>query len=374
MEGVSAEGRKEDQIMVLQNKKEEDEERDWSELPDDIIGYIVGKLYWSDRIRICAVCKSWQQATLGCTIPTIDKAAWLMTYRLVQSHPGKGLIGELKLRDTSLGRVIEIGKDIEGTVSNIFFVTSRYGWVLFRKLGHVYCRKYLYLLYSPFTDEVIELPTLNLGYPVWSHILLTTFYLSSKGSECLVFSLHLHEDTIIICTCRPGDKVWKTYKFLRSKPIDWPSYPLSATYLGGCFYCAFACGALGVFDISSEEWKLLVKRWPGPRTMYIHGELVAIPRFPCKPYKRERVIKFDFSAKSWVEELNIKEMVHPDLRFLSSSQPLWGESTGDDHHLYVYLYSTRLGFLANRLGKRNLILIEPPLKGVWRRHHLLDHS
>ncbi|KAE8666954.1 hypothetical protein F3Y22_tig00112471pilonHSYRG00075 [Hibiscus syriacus] len=389
MEGVSvdvvAEGQKEDEGKVLQNNKEE---RDWSELPNDIVEYIVGKLYWSDRIRIRAVCKTWQRVTLQC-IPTIDKAAWLMSYRWLRLHQSKGLIGEHKLRDTSLGKVVYIAKDIEGKKPNkscdYQCVTSRYGWVLFRKNELGFFQRFHFLLYSPFTCEVIELPTLDVGYSVHSDYLTATFYLSSKSSECLVFSLYVGKGTIGVSTCRPGDEGWKTYSFLESKPIDWIRFPLGATYLGGCFYCLFAAGALGAFYIRRQEWKLLTKSWSGsPRdahARYVYGELVAVPRFPCMPHKRRRVMKFDFSAKRWVEDLNLKETVHTDLRFVSSSEPL-GESSKDhnlyaylyskkDHNRYTYFYSRR--FTSHKYNGRNIILIEPPLKCVWRRHHLLNH-
>ncbi|KAK8491458.1 hypothetical protein V6N11_059383 [Hibiscus sabdariffa] len=208
---------------------------------------------------------------------------------------------------------------------------------------------YHHLLYSPFTGELIELPALDLGCRVQGNVLSATFYLSSKSPECLVFNVHTLKDTISINTYRPGDKNWKTYNFVQS-----------------------------VFDIRREEWKLLVRSWRGSDSrwrrddLYLYGELVAIPRSPCMPYKRERVMKFDFSASRWVKQLNFKEMEHPDLRFLSSSEPL-GESSSD-HHLYAYLYSRRFNFLGPWRGQSRIVLIEPPLKCIWRRQHLLDHS
>ncbi|KAK8555530.1 hypothetical protein V6N13_046058 [Hibiscus sabdariffa] len=237
---------------------------------------------------------------------------------------------------------------------------------------------YHHLLYSPFTGELIELPALDLGCRVQGNVLSATFYLSSKSPECLVFNVHTLKDTISINTYRPGDKNWKTYNFVQSHPINWPTHTLSATYLGGCFYFLSALGSLGVFDIRREEWKLLVRSWRGSDSrwrrddLYLYGELVAIPRSPCMPYKRERVMKFDFSASRWVKQLNFKEMEHPDLRFLSSSEPL-GESSSD-HHLYAYLYSRRFNFLGPWRGQSRIVLIEPPLKCIWRRQHLLDHS
>ncbi|KAE8717637.1 hypothetical protein F3Y22_tig00110044pilonHSYRG00316 [Hibiscus syriacus] len=337
---------------------------------------------------------------------TIDKAAWLMTYRYLRFHQIKGLIGERKLRDTSLGKVIFIDKGIQLGEPNFLCeyqrVTSRYGWVLLRKNELHYCQIYRFLLYSPFTDEVIELQTLDVGYSVHCKHLIATFYLNSKNSECLVFGFHVREGTIGISTCRPGDEYWKMYEFLESNPIYMDRYPLGATYLGGCFYCLFATGALGVFYISRQEWELLVEGWPDI-DVCTYGELVAVPRFPCLPYKRRRVMKFDILAKRWVEEdLNFKEMVHPDLRFLSNSEPL-GESSSIDHHLYAYLFSEMdhpyhtyimdhhlYAYLYSEMDRpyhvwtrksqgyydprSNVILIEPPLKCIWRRHHLLSNS
>ncbi|GMI74398.1 hypothetical protein HRI_001109100 [Hibiscus trionum] len=332
-----------------------EKKRDWSKLPKDIVGCIMGKLYWSHRIQMQGVCKAWRMVSLD-GVPTIDKA-WLMTSEWSWIDCNR-VIGKCKLKDTSLGKEVYISRGVkeDGTLfiwAN--FQSSRYGWALFRhdpKPG--FRNRCVLYMYSPFTDEMMKLPPLDLGFPVWDGNLTATFNLSSANSECLVFCFYRFKETVCISTCLPRDGSWKSCYFVERHPDDnWYGTSLSATYSDGCFYCLFSGGALGVFDVHSREWKLLVKCWPAPhQDSNFFGELVAFPRCPCLPHRPDRVMKFDPSGKCWVEYLDSQEM----------------ESASSDHHhhLCAYLYPSKLEFY------KNPILIEPPVTRVWRRRHLLN--
>ncbi|KAK8530066.1 hypothetical protein V6N12_060824 [Hibiscus sabdariffa] len=84
-------------------------QRDWSKLPKDIFGYIMGSLYWS----IESVCGRY---------PTIDKA-WLITFQWT-SIDEKRVIGRCKVKDTSLGKesIMEVACETLAMIhdSNLF--------------------------------------------------------------------------------------------------------------------------------------------------------------------------------------------------------------------------------------------------------------
>ncbi|TXG65622.1 hypothetical protein EZV62_006897 [Acer yangbiense] len=81
---------------------------------------------------------------------------------------------------------------------------SRYGWVLFSK--SIY-DPFFFFFYSPFTNEVIELPKLEKRYSEYK----ATFSLSPKSPDCMVIALSNPEaGKLEIQTCKPDDKSWKT--------------------------------------------------------------------------------------------------------------------------------------------------------------------
>ncbi|OMO92316.1 hypothetical protein COLO4_17685 [Corchorus olitorius] len=206
--------------MALPNK----EERDWSDLPHDIVGHIIEKLYnWPDRIRVRAVCKNWHRVSHN-WIPTIDKGAWIMSYRWLRL--GKSGLGDVdKVYSICLLSDYRVSKTIycieegfkEENERGLFVEASlqscKYGWVLFQKHQEENpSRCYCFFLFSPFTNEVLELPKLELNSAIRRSSVVATFNLSSTSSDCLVFCLQRDHDngTIHISTCRPGDKTWKT--------------------------------------------------------------------------------------------------------------------------------------------------------------------
>lgn len=128
----------------------------------------MGKLYWSDRIRTTTVCKSWHQVPQH-GIPHIDQLPWMKGYNVVvysrngyQSYYNT----PFELFDTALKRSYRLG-EISANISKGGAVLrdSRYVWVLFQPCP-VSNRFYCLFLYSPFTNELIQLPNLELDPPV----------------------------------------------------------------------------------------------------------------------------------------------------------------------------------------------------------------
>ncbi|KAK8623440.1 hypothetical protein V6N13_118325 [Hibiscus sabdariffa] len=57
-----------------ERQQPEQQGRNWSDIPRDIVECVIGHLHWTDRIRIRAVCKAWSIPTHH--IPTISKVPW----------------------------------------------------------------------------------------------------------------------------------------------------------------------------------------------------------------------------------------------------------------------------------------------------------
>ncbi|WRX16536.1 hypothetical protein QQP08_009023 [Theobroma cacao] len=203
------------------------------------------KLYWSDRIRTRAVCKSWLQialygswlqmpfygiSTINEVVSLMPEVAWLMRF----GCGFDGIISFCNLISISTCKTIDVEGGIKGE-KRLLFQTSRCGWVLFGRGPEESPNQcYSFFLHSPFTDEIIELPKLDLDCAIFPSSLVATFSLSLYNPDCLVFCLHIGDRIIGISTCRSGDETWKTLKFQRFPSSN---RPRSATYLDGSFYC-----------------------------------------------------------------------------------------------------------------------------------------
>ncbi|XP_022726836.1 F-box/kelch-repeat protein At1g57790-like [Durio zibethinus] len=358
--------------------------RDWSNLPSDIVGHIIGKLYWSDRIRVRSVCKSWLQVSQH-GIPPIDQVPWIVGFAWSRNRDGR-IYSRCKLLDTALNKPYTVEDAYKGEDRAIFdeaiFQTCRYGWMLFLKNPErVFSRCFCFFLYSPFTNEVIELPTLEIDYPISKSFIVTALFLTSTSSDCLVFYLHRHhkDRSMQISICRPGDQTWKTLKFAAADLDESFSRPINATYLAGSFYCIFHKGELGAFNVASQKWTILAKSWPQINSdldFMLRIELIALPDFPCRMPTREKLLKFDFSEKQWVEQPST-QIVDPNLRCLLSTAPAMGE-TSEKLDLYAYFSTSPLKlqqiYKIQRIYKLQFIWIETPTRVVWRKADLIQHS
>lgn len=111
----------------------------------------------------------------------------------------------------------------EGKLVGTKVLHSKYGWVLFKSKR----QKGLLFFYAPFTDKIIELPTLPCYFTSRAKFLNTSsFYLHSsniKWSEAafsntsdspdrVIFALRCISKKCCISTCKVGDKTW--FEFL----------------------------------------------------------------------------------------------------------------------------------------------------------------
>ncbi|OMO82405.1 hypothetical protein COLO4_23032 [Corchorus olitorius] len=244
-------------------KIEVQEMRSYSDLPLEIVENIIRRLGFLDRIRLRGVCKDW--LVLNLQIPSVDKYPypWAMTSYWWQPDNDK-IHGYCDLTDPPVRKkyVVEKvrGKEYEFFCSAIARASS-YGWLLFEN------SKFGFFLYCPFTREVIKLPELK---NIKNYVRVATFSLDATSSKCVIFTLEYsawNPEKICINICCPGDKSWKTFKFMsgfESWYYNNPADPaIDAAYANGNFYCVFKNGELGAFNVGLEEWTLLTVKGLG---------------------------------------------------------------------------------------------------------------
>lgn len=122
--------------------------RKWSDLPIDIVGNVIGKLGWADRVRFSAVCKAWHQPLRG--IPTIEEYPWLLSFNY--EEPRKRV---MKLLDPHRKKsyIVQEFRGEEAEILDDYFFASRYGWIMYnktKKLPDCVCI-FSTFLFSPFT-------------------------------------------------------------------------------------------------------------------------------------------------------------------------------------------------------------------------------
>ncbi|OMO96810.1 hypothetical protein COLO4_15075 [Corchorus olitorius] len=269
---------------------------DWSNLPLDIVAHIIGRLGWLDQIRMRGVCKAW-------SVSMIDKFKFPLAIRIQYFFRTYQLIypplQEQKVVEFDLPK--EFPNFCDATVH-----ASSYGWLLF---GAKFRN---FFLYSPFTNEVINLPDFDLV----KELDVATFSLDATSPKCVIFGLRIKGKTISIYICSPGDVAWKTYEF----SFDLDTDVEHAAYAGGIFYCVFSGGELGAFNLQLKEWNMLTLEGPADfdfedlawdfdfedsKLIASDGEL----RLIGKDYSDLNLFKFDFSEKCWIREISLNNRV-----------------------------------------------------------------
>ncbi|KAJ0080559.1 hypothetical protein Patl1_22703 [Pistacia atlantica] len=134
---------------------------------------------------------------------------------------------------------------------------TKHGWGLFfnstEDLRENYWRMLTALfLYSPFTDELIDLPDFShkLGQLSSFSCVKGTFSTPPASSDCMIFLVMSYTDKYCIGICRPGDRKWTEFWF------DCSNLMVSdVEYMDGVFYASFPAEAIGAFNIEQKEWK-----------------------------------------------------------------------------------------------------------------------
>ncbi|GLT90331.1 hypothetical protein SLE2022_082700 [Rubroshorea leprosula] len=276
---------------------------DWANLPTDIMGKIIERLCWVDRIRLFAVCKSW--AVLRCLVLETPDFPWMLKFR------GRGTLFELLDPLAKKGYVCDgwIEEKEKRIFANASIRCSRFGWVLLRSRASDSSDPRSYFvstfLFSPVTGDLIKLPKLEEDFYLTN---VATFSLNSTSPECMVFIFWRTCYSTGFSVCHLGDMTWKTSKLEDDRYRSYDLCPLDATYVAGSFYCLFSDGEVGAFDTALQQWKLLEQcgtklkfsfRCKPPKFLISDANLL------LREYDNDLVRllwRYDFSEKCWAGE------------------------------------------------------------------------
>ncbi|KAH7572022.1 hypothetical protein ACOSP7_015007 [Xanthoceras sorbifolium] len=380
-------------------KKKIEPEQGWSDRPRDFVRLILGKLPWSERLRVSLVCKTWKECFHEIQ-NTQEFLPWLMSYRWHATDDGR-VDSICKLADPFEQKCYTVEEATKGADQRGIFVgaepcASSHGWVLLSKATSGV--KHLFL-YSPFTDEVIRFPELVTGFKDKA-----SFSLNPTSSDCVVIALSIQEhEKLEIKTCHPGDESWKSFEFSGEY-----YFICDVGYADGSFYVTFSNGKLGAFNIKQQEWKLLwdLRSEPSPNSpppvhedTYIYlvaafnGDIIlSCCRSVCLPCASYR---FDLSKGKRViverEAMEKQVIFRGCTSFSAFSVPAEGnarESAGKINYFY-YNTNTPWSIYCNCIDSRRYqrpckgyewmekddlrrIWIQPPFQRIMRASDLLQ--
>ncbi|TXG65623.1 hypothetical protein EZV62_006898 [Acer yangbiense] len=266
----------------------------WDDLPQDIASRILGKLAWSERARLCLVCKSWRQFFYEIK-NTQEFLPWIFYFR---TDPICG-VNVCKLCDPFAQRsymvknaAIMKNRDFS-YFTDVVACDSRYGWVLFSENSYGID----FFFYKPFSNKVIELPRMERA----TLYTKSTFSLSPSSPGCTVISFFILRDGKLgIATCQPADESWKMFEFLGDYKYN---SIRDVAYADESFYCTFVGGKMGAFNIKQQEWKVLIESLQGSGDSYL--DLVVAFDGDLLLYWGDAIHtccwRFDLSEKKWIE-------------------------------------------------------------------------
>ncbi|KAJ4701110.1 F-box protein [Melia azedarach] len=281
----------------------------WSDLPEDIICLILNRLHYIDQIRFRAVCKGWRELADGRGVKSLDKLPWMMTIG--------DSINSYYLFDPSEKRKYTIRNSM---LNDARVLASKQGWVLFTE--ETITTDALFF-YTPFTDQIIRLPKLNINLPTYY---ATTFTTSPVSPNCEIFTAIIIDKKIIISMCKPGDKRWKEFVF----PAG--AYELidDIEYLHGIIYCSLDhAAAIGAFNTRRKCWKVL---HPAPLYRGRYMEIAWVDLIECNGNLLAALYIADW--KRWrVFRLHYTDYSHmmTDYYWLEISHRDWLETEKIDH-------------------------------------------
>lgn len=211
----------------------------WADFPDEIVQVIMKRLCRADKIVVSSSCKNWWNLYNNGMEDTEREEVlpWVISYSQFK--------GAQKLFDP----VAQKSYNLKPLQYYPYFyyalpLDTKNGWMLFSKGVHYGT---LLFFYSPFTNQVIDLPIINRVCKVG------TFSSDPTSPDCTVIvTVTTGRNRFEILIYRFDDKRWKT--ILRPR-----SDVLQIFYSGNSFHCLERNATIRSFDICKREWRFLPK-------------------------------------------------------------------------------------------------------------------
>ncbi|XP_010264545.1 PREDICTED: F-box/kelch-repeat protein At1g57790-like [Nelumbo nucifera] len=221
-------------LLSVQEKEQQGAEmtRSWADLPKDLLERIVSQFSLDGNILFSAVCKRWQSVALPLRRL---QSPLLMSFSRIS-------LGKCTFFDPS------DGNSYERCIPYLKTKTIRYskhGWLLVCNSASGENS-----LFNPFSCERVELPFSYLDARI------VAFSSEPTSPSCIVIGVKTFvEGYIIVMTCRPGAKEWRSH-FFRDK-VQFRMAWISPVFCDGLFYCLDENGRLGVYDPKLNTWTVI---------------------------------------------------------------------------------------------------------------------
>ncbi|XP_077235000.1 F-box/kelch-repeat protein At1g57790-like isoform X2 [Tasmannia lanceolata] len=218
-------------IIISEFDKMDVKERNWLELPDDIVELTRSRLFLSrDHIHFSSVFKSWRLINPLLHLPRRPL--------LLFTHKRDGL---WKFFDPSYNKIYDFAiSHLKDTV----FHFSKDGWLL---LSRSPLPNFSFFLFNPFTNENVSLPLFWPSKNHSTHFKPYGFSFSSQPMlpDFIVFYIWANGYSVYIYIYRQNGNTWtqKEYKSLLHFEVGHNN----PVYLDGLFYCLALDGRLGFF-------------------------------------------------------------------------------------------------------------------------------
>lgn len=229
----------EQKMPELEETSIDEQIRDWSSLPIELLSLISSSLSPDNFERFCCVCKQWNLVpSLPVPCPTqcpIPRSEWLMLYRggskmeLSFFHP--------LYKDTYRMDIPEL--------SGALLRCSKDGWLLMSRGNHSV------FFFNPFTKAKIDLPNLPHNYYFYS----MSFSCAPTSSKCMVFGIYASFEYVKFSIISRGQEEWTCDRFQGEQEFHHSN--TNTVFYNELVYCLSEDGTLGTFNPKDFSWKAL---------------------------------------------------------------------------------------------------------------------
>ncbi|KAG5537396.1 hypothetical protein RHGRI_024734 [Rhododendron griersonianum] len=344
----------------LEETSVDEQIRDWSTLPIELLSLISSSLFPDDFGRFCCVCKKWKLVpSLPVPRPTqcpIPQSQWLMLYRgcskmeLNFSHP--------LYKDTYRMDIPEL--------SGALLRCSKDGWLLMSR------GKHSVFFFNPFTKAKIDLPDLPHNY----YFNAISFSRAPTSSDCMVFGIYASFDRVKFSVISRGEEKW-TGDQLEGEQ-DFHHSPTNPVFYNELVYCLGEDGTLGVFNPKDFSWKAVQNPEKSRHFLFesylmeCDGKLMAV--FVGKKGRGVSVYTLDDSKMAWerVYDLGSKMLFVSHAASFSATKVVKGMENKiyfprfcGKHGVFFSLATHRYESFGSRLSRKDFQGMEEPLHCCW---------
>lgn len=279
----------------------------WSELLVDLLGEIMGKLFFPDQVRACAVCKNWFLQSNKHPNKQTHMFPWFFRFTLRSRVDISHKEISCQLYDPFNPTPI-LSEFVTDTIqksdewSPIFRcrIAIKYDCVLFsgeREIDEIKLTQFF--LYSiPSTEKIPTVPDLrDLDHGCDIHNTITTFTSHPKSPNCVFFVLRKYPSRkITISSLKVKEQRWITKEFTREIESN---IGFNIVFIRGILYCLSGKGNLESYELATGEWNLLFNSDITGWNLLVNSDETSFK--PCKMLESNGDLLLVYLEKSEIE-------------------------------------------------------------------------